>query len=126
MGDKMDAHYCFEGERVYYKNFETTSVYLGHNWAFTKERCVHCGKIYLRAFLESDGYSHSGRWVMGEIEPDWTVETPDEIELLKFLYELPRLYAGGSFWKSTGFWAEKSERNPVYSDLNIGIKGVLD
>ena len=122
----MSDHYCFEGERVYYKNFETMSVSLGHNWAFTKKRCVHCGKTYLRADFDSDGYSHSGRWVMGEVAPNWSIDAPDEIELLKFLYELPRLYAGGSFWKSTGFWAEKSERNPVYSNLNIGINGVLN
>ena len=122
----MSDHYCFEGERVYYKNFEKRDVYSGHNWAFTTERCVHCDKIYLRAFLESDGYSHSGRWVMGEVAPNWNVDAPDEIELLKFLYGLPSLYAGGCFWKSAGFWAEKSKRNPVYLDLNIGINGVLN
>ena len=43
----MSDHHCFEGERVYYKNFETMSVSLGHNWAFAKKRCVHCGKTYI-------------------------------------------------------------------------------
>ena len=66
-------HDCFEGGRVYGKNFDDFAIGEHSHWEFTLKTCKICRRKYLRAFLESDGMSHSGRWYLGRVPMD----TPD-------------------------------------------------
>lgn len=117
----MSKHYCFEGERVYYKNFNSIGILETTHWDFTVEACKTCGQMYLRAHLETNGFSHSGLWVMCELGDGDRFDASDEQGLLRYFYDSPRLYYGGSHWNSTGGWAEKHERSPVYVNLKSHI-----
>jgi len=41
----------------------------------------------------------------------------DEQALLQMLYDMEKLYCGGSYWQDSGSWSEKHERMPVYLNL---------
>lgn len=115
--DNMGSHDCFDGRSVYYKNFRTVLLLETTHWEFKTYSCIHCGRRYLRAFMETQGYSRSGHWMMAEIDPSFHQEKPSELTLLEFLYEQDRLFYGGSHWQSTGQWTDKNERHPLYMRL---------
>lgn len=117
----MSEYDCFEGGRVSHEDFEVTPLLEDTHWSFSLKRCIRCDEYFLHAFLENDGYSHSGRWVMGRVPADFERANPNDQELLAFLYGLPRLFVGGSYWKSTGLWADRSPNHPVYNDLKRWI-----
>lgn len=114
----MVAHDCFEGET----SFESTDLLETTHWEFTIEKCLSCGQRYLRAFMETQGYSASGKWVMGAVGPDFMRADPEEQALLALLHGLPRLLYGGSHWGHGGRWAQKSPPNsPIYQILAFDI-----
>ena len=117
----MNEHDCFEGENAHYTRFDSEPLLETTHWEFEIETCKACGKRYLRAFSESNGFSGSGRWFMGKISPSAAFENPKEQHLLKQLYDTDRLFCGGSYWGSKGFWSEKHPRMPVYMHLKQAI-----
>jgi hypothetical protein len=61
----------------------------------TLERCLSCGRVWLRYFVEYEGISRSGRWARGEINERQAKEvTPDTA--LDILEGLASYVRGGS------------------------------
>ncbi len=106
---ELIGHDCFEGARVYYKNFHTVGLGEHYHWEFSLSTCKHCGFKYFRAFLDSDGYSHSGRWVMGRVPQGATSEDFILRDGLILLANFDIVFYGGCYWKHAGEWS-RSEK----------------
>ncbi len=110
-------HDCFAGGTFTYKDFRSSEILGTDNWDFSIKECRTCGRKYLRAFNETMGFSRSGWWVYGEIEETFAFSSAGEKELLSYLYGLPRLYYGGSYWGGKQAWSEKHPRAVIYHKL---------
>ena len=117
----MKEHDCFENGVVYYKNFETTDLLETTDWEFTLNKCVHCSRVYLRAYMDTDGFPQSGRWFIAELCRELKPTDINEKNLLLILHNMNRLYYGGTYWGGGGCWAEKTPLHQAYSYLERSI-----
>ena len=70
---------CIElSELPHYTDYESTELGIdpadGRFAEVSLQRCVHCGRVWLRYFWEHAGYSHSGQWYRGLLAPDLVSE----------------------------------------------------
>lgn len=92
---------CFAPQPVY-NHFDTTRLGEHDDWEVSLNACKACGVTYLRAFLESDGSSRSGRWYQIEVERGLQIMA--EAALRRIASE-DLVYYGGSYYASTGKWS---------------------
>ena len=59
--------------------------------------CQNCGRLWLRYFVEYEAFSRSGRWAMGEIDPETAMIIRPE-EASQYLAGLPYYIRGGSYF----------------------------
>ena len=65
------------------------------------DRCLSCGSLWLRYFVEYEGFSRSGRWAMGLISDDAAdTMTPDRAA--DYLAGLEWCIVGGSYFGHAG------------------------
>jgi hypothetical protein len=60
-------------------------------------KCIICGRLWLRYFLEMEWYSRSGQWFLGEIS-EKDAETVKPETALHFLEQADLIIYGGSFF----------------------------
>ena len=107
--EALKTHDCFEGSRVYYKNFNETGLGDADWWEISLKECKHCGFKYLRVFMDSanDGRSHSGRWVIGRVPMDTKAGDIDISIARLLLANYDQVFFGGSYWGHAGKWSKK-------------------
>jgi len=65
------------------------------------ETCKHCGRKWLRYFVEYEAFSSSGRWYRGIVSPEMeAMLTPENA--VEMLESLPRYFYGGSYFSTAG------------------------
>jgi hypothetical protein len=67
----------------------------------TVEKCLSCGRLWLRYFVEYEGFSQSGRWYMGVISEEVAGSVVPETAL-GVLEGLEWHVYGGSYFKTAG------------------------
>jgi len=73
----------------------------GRGGEVTLETCKACGSLWLRYFVEYEFFSQSGRWYRGLVTPE-VVESLTPERAPELLQNLPWLFSGGSYFRSTG------------------------
>jgi len=63
------------------------------------ERCQQCGQLWLHYSVEYSGFSRSGRWARGKIDPEQAMSLEPE-QATDYLAALPSYIRGGSYFRS--------------------------
>jgi hypothetical protein len=87
-----------------YRDYDRTGIGIdetaGRFAEVSVERCVHCDRLWLRYFIESEGHSQTGRWYRGVVTAGQAQAVTPEAAL-DVLAGLPWLLYGGSYYATT-------------------------
>jgi hypothetical protein len=78
----------------------------------TVEKCLSCGRLWLRYFVQYEAFSESGRWYMGVISEE-AAGTVSPATALGVLEGLEWHVFGGSYFKTAG----RRGTGPLFVDL---------
>lgn len=117
----LEDHDCFKAGAFTYRDFHSANLLITNEWDFSIRTCVSCGRRYLHAFCESIGHPRSGRWIFGEIDRIYEFSQASEQDLIRFLLDCPKLYFGGSHWRSDGAWASQAPGSLPYVHLEQSL-----
>lgn len=88
-----------------FRQFESQNVgvdaQMGRFGQVTVASCRQCGRLWLCYLLENEGFSRSGRWYRGQIEPALLPQITAE-NAVGLLQQLPWYFYGGSYFNSAG------------------------
>jgi hypothetical protein len=88
-----------------YRDYDRTEVGVddtnGYYPEISIQRCIHCSRVWLHYYIESEGYPRSGRWYRGVITP-LQAESVTVAGALAILAGLSWHLYGGGHYGTTG------------------------